>query len=91
MEKSSCVKRLKTNVLPDFIGGHPDPNLTYAADLVKEMGRYDRYDSLVVLANRITKKRGLECFARRFLSPALTTRGRRTGCGRLWPGCRSSP
>eukprot|EP00914_Ancora_sagittata_P010215 GHVO01019707.1.p1 GENE.GHVO01019707.1~~GHVO01019707.1.p1 ORF type:complete len:560 (-),score=70.55 GHVO01019707.1:660-2339(-) len=23
--------------LPDFGGGHPDPNLTYAADLVKEM------------------------------------------------------
>lgn len=33
-DKSSCVK---TNVLPDFGGGHPDPNLTYAADLVKEM------------------------------------------------------
>ena len=37
LEKSSCVK---TNVLPDFGfgGGHPDPNLTYAMDLVKEMG-----------------------------------------------------
>ena len=23
--------------LPDFGGGHPDPNLTYAADLVEEM------------------------------------------------------
>ena len=23
--------------LPDFGGGHPDPNLTYAADLVAEM------------------------------------------------------
>merc|ERR1740123_1081506 len=33
-DQSSCVK---TNVLPDFGGGHPDPNLTYAADLVKEM------------------------------------------------------
>lgn len=32
---SSCVK---TNVLPDFGGGHPDPNLTYAADLVEAMG-----------------------------------------------------
>merc|ERR1719348_37489 len=29
--RSSCIK---TNVLPDFGGGHPDPNLTYAADLV---------------------------------------------------------
>lgn len=27
----------KTNVLPDFGGGHPDPNLTYAADLVDAM------------------------------------------------------
>ena len=29
--------------LSDFGGGHPDPNLTYAAELVKEMekGRYD--------------------------------------------------
>jgi len=31
---SSCVK---TEVLPDFGGGHPDPNLTYAADLVAAM------------------------------------------------------
>ena len=23
--------------LPDFGGGHPDPNLTYAADLVKKL------------------------------------------------------
>ena len=30
----SCVK---TDVLPDFGGGHPDPNLTYAADLVEAM------------------------------------------------------
>lgn len=29
--KESCIK---TNILPDFGGGHPDPNLTYAADLV---------------------------------------------------------
>jgi len=32
--KSSCIK---TNVLTDFGGGHPDPNLTYAADLVEAM------------------------------------------------------
>jgi phosphoglucomutase len=32
---------LKTNILPDFGGGHPDPNLTYAADLVKVMGEGD--------------------------------------------------
>eukprot|EP00088_Acartia_fossae_P013844 TRINITY_DN17318_c0_g1_i1.p1 TRINITY_DN17318_c0_g1~~TRINITY_DN17318_c0_g1_i1.p1 ORF type:complete len:563 (-),score=106.87 TRINITY_DN17318_c0_g1_i1:601-2289(-) len=32
--KSSLIK---TNVLPDFGGGHPDPNLTYAADLVEAM------------------------------------------------------
>jgi len=31
---SSCIK---TQVLPDFGGGHPDPNLTYAADLVQAM------------------------------------------------------
>jgi len=35
-DKSSCIK---TNVLPDFGGGHPDPNLTYAADLVTEMAK----------------------------------------------------
>ncbi len=29
---------MKTEVLPDFGGGHPDPNLTYAADLVEAMG-----------------------------------------------------
>jgi len=33
---SSCIK---TTVLPDFGGGHPDPNLTYAADLVQAMAR----------------------------------------------------
>lgn len=26
---------IRCNVLPDFGGGHPDPNLTYAADLVE--------------------------------------------------------
>ena len=35
LEKSSCVK---TNVLPDFGGGHPDPYLTSATNLVNEMG-----------------------------------------------------
>ena len=35
LEKSSCVK---TIVLPDFGGRHPYPNLTYTAELVKEMG-----------------------------------------------------
>lgn len=29
---------LRCNVLPDFGGGHPDPNLTYAKDLVDKMG-----------------------------------------------------
>merc|ERR1712241_98170 len=28
---------MKTNILPDFGGGHPDPNLTYAEDLVNAM------------------------------------------------------
>ena len=32
---------IKTNILPDFGGGHPDPNLTYAADLVKAMAEGD--------------------------------------------------
>ena len=31
-DPASCIK---TNVLTDFGGGHPDPNLTYAADLVQ--------------------------------------------------------
>ena len=29
---------LRCDVLPDFGGGHPDPNLTYAKDLVEKMG-----------------------------------------------------
>jgi len=29
---------LRANPLPDFGKGHPDPNLTYASDLVKKMG-----------------------------------------------------
>lgn len=29
---------MRCNVLPDFGGGHPDPNLTYAAELVSKMG-----------------------------------------------------
>lgn len=33
------VKELyRCNVLPDFGGGHPDPNLTYAKELVDKMG-----------------------------------------------------
>ena len=32
----SCLVRCEP--LPDFGGGHPDPNLTYAADLVARMG-----------------------------------------------------
>ena len=45
--------RDKSNVLPDFGGDHPDPdpNLTYAADLVKEMGsgKYSMGDTLDVV------------------------------------------
>ena len=29
---------MRCDVLPDFGGCHPDPNLTYAADLVEKMG-----------------------------------------------------
>ena len=32
---------MRCDVLPDFGGGHPDPNLTYAADLVKSMGIFE--------------------------------------------------
>jgi phosphoglucomutase len=32
---------MRCNVLPDFGGGHPDPNLTYAADLVERMGVFN--------------------------------------------------
>lgn len=35
---SSCIK---TNVLTDFGGGHPDPNLTYARDLVDALRNSD--------------------------------------------------
>jgi len=35
-DSASCIK---TNVLTDFGGGHPDPNLTYAADLVQAMAK----------------------------------------------------
>jgi len=36
---------MRCDVLPDFGGGHPDPNLTYAADLVKKMGITEKDDS----------------------------------------------
>jgi phosphoglucomutase len=32
---------MRCNVLPDFGGGHPDPNLTYAEDLVRRLGVFD--------------------------------------------------
>jgi len=32
---------MRCNVLPDFGGGHPDPNLTYAAELVEKMGVFN--------------------------------------------------
>ena len=32
---------MRCNVLPDFGGCHPDPNLTYAEDLVKKLGVFD--------------------------------------------------
>jgi phosphoglucomutase len=32
---------IKTNILEDFGGGHPDPNLTYAADLVDRMKKVE--------------------------------------------------
>lgn len=32
---------LRCDVLPDFGKGHPDPNLTYAPDLVKRMGVFE--------------------------------------------------
>lgn len=35
---------LRCNVLPDFGGGHPDPNLTYAEELVKIMGVFVNRD-----------------------------------------------
>lgn len=34
---------MRCNVLPDFGGGHPDPNLTYAKDLVKKMGIFEKH------------------------------------------------
>mmetsp|Transcript_28041 Transcript_28041/g.37447 ORF Transcript_28041/g.37447 Transcript_28041/m.37447 type:complete len:143 (+) Transcript_28041:577-1005(+) len=33
-----AAQLMRCEVLPDFGGGHPDPNLTYAADLVASMG-----------------------------------------------------
>jgi len=32
---------MRCDVLPDFGGGHPDPNLTYAHDLVEQMGIFE--------------------------------------------------
>lgn len=32
---------MRCDVLPDFGGGHPDPNLTYAAELVSQMGVFE--------------------------------------------------
>lgn len=40
------VKELmRCNSLPDFGKGHPDPNLTYAPELVKKMGVFEKDDS----------------------------------------------
>ena len=33
---------MKTELLEDFGNGHPDPNLTYASDLVDAMAKGDR-------------------------------------------------
>ncbi len=35
---------MRCNVLPDFGKGHPDPNLTYAPELVKLMGIFENRD-----------------------------------------------
>ena len=35
---------MRCNVLEDFGGCHPDPNLTYAPDLVKKMGVFENRD-----------------------------------------------
>jgi phosphoglucomutase len=32
---------MRCNVLEDFGGCHPDPNLTYAPELVKKMGIFE--------------------------------------------------
>jgi len=37
LKSSNKSKLMKTTPLPDFGGLHPDPNLTYAADLVKTL------------------------------------------------------
>lgn len=37
-ETEGKVQLLRCEVLPDFGGAHPDPNLTYAKDLVTKMG-----------------------------------------------------
>jgi phosphoglucomutase len=35
---------MRCNVLPDFGGCHPDPNLTYAKELVDKMGVFEKVD-----------------------------------------------
>jgi phosphoglucomutase len=36
---------MRCDVLPDFGKGHPDPNLTYAHDLVEKMGVFEHKDN----------------------------------------------
>jgi phosphoglucomutase len=36
---------MRCDVLPDFGGGHPDPNLTYAKELVAKMGIFEAKES----------------------------------------------
>lgn len=36
---------MRCNILPDFGEGHPDPNLTYAHDLVEKMGVFHHSDN----------------------------------------------
>jgi len=44
---------MRCKVLEDFGGGHPDPNLTYAKDLVAKMG--------ITRENRINPDFGAAC------------------------------
>lgn len=41
---------MRCNVLEDFGGCHPDPNLTYAAELVEEMGIHKHKDDALDFA-----------------------------------------
>ena len=73
-----CVSHDYVGVEQDFGGGHPDPNLTYAHDLVEAMGTTLQSASRGCLATRPPGLRAICCACQALLLLALPRRVLRT-------------